>query len=214
MLGFLGAIGSKGLGASFGLGGLLKKGVQKATDWLGQGKNLQGLMGGATMGYASNKLDQNWAPQSEDAMRNIFKNTQGAIDRIGKWSNFSGAAADESTEPGNQAVRASLQAGGHGGSAALAIKNRMKLGLDNQKYDAWLKNQANVVQQQQGLDSNIFNAMRQDRGLQKNYRHGKYTGIGQMGHDILADSGFSTEDLFNKGAQGLGGLLRKIPGIK
>ena len=212
MLGFLGAIGQSGLRSK--LGGMIGQGIQKATDWLGQGKNLQGLMGGATMGYASNKLDQNWAPQSEDAMRNIFKNTQGAIDRIGKWSNFSGAAADESTEAGNQAVRSALQSGAHGGSAALAIKNRMKLGQDTDKYNAWLKNQANVVQQQQGLDSNIFNAMRQDRGLQQNYRHGKYTGIGQMGHDILADSGFSTEDLFNKGAQGLGGLLRKIPGIK
>ena len=210
--GFLGAIGKSGLGSK--LGGLVGQGIQKATDWLGQGKNLQGLMGGATMGYAMNKLNQNWAPQSEDSMRNIFQNTQGAINRIGKWSNFSGAAADEATEPGNQAVRASLQAGGHGGSAALAIKNRMKLGLDNQKYDAWLRNQANVIQQQQQLDNNIFNAMRQDRSNLQNFRHGKYTGIGAYGHDILADSGFSTEDLFNKGAQGLGGLLRKIPGIK
>ena len=210
MPGLLGGLGLKGITAG---AGLLKKGVQGLTNLLGKGKNLQGLVGGAMMHRGMQGLDSAYRPQSEEDLRSPFQNTQNIINRLTDWNQFSGTAADDSLAAGDQAVRTAQMMGPMGGSASQAIKNRMKTAQDSDRYDAWLQNSAAMIDKQQGIDQNIFSAMQGQRLGQQNWLDRKYSGMGQMGSDLLAESGISTGSVFDKGADVLGGLLKKIPGI-
>mgnify|MGYP003145967800 CR=1 FL=1 len=210
MPGLLGGLGLQGITAG---AGLLKKGVQGISNFLGKGKNLQGLVGGAMMHKGwQDKGRANRLP-SIDSLKGLFENSQGLINKMTDWNQFSGAAADDSTEAGHQAVRTAAMMGPMGGSANLALKNRMKLGQDADRYKAWQENMQNMVGHQKDIDSSIFAQHQSNLSDRKEFLTDRANTVGGMGGLIMDDLGIDIGDIFNKGSQGIGGLLKKIPGI-
>ena len=212
MLGGLLSAGANLLGGK-GIGDMIGQGVQGVTNFLSKGKNLQGLVGGAMMHKGwQDKGRANRLP-SIDSLKGLFENSQGLINKMTDWNQFSGAAADDSTEAGNQAVRTAAMMGPMGGSANLALKNRMKLGQDSDRYKAWQENMQNMVGHQKDIDSSIFAQHQGNLKDRRNFLTDRANTVGGMGGAIVDDLGMNTGDIFNKGAQGIGGLLIKIPRI-
>ena len=213
MLGLLAAGATKLLG---GAGGALLGGGMSALKGLGDvassGKGLQGLVGGAMMGKAMHDRNQANKLQSVDALKGLFSNTQNLIDRSTNWGQFSSMGADDATEAGNQAVRSAAMMG-QGGSAMNAIKNRMKAAQDSDRYRAWQQNQANMVGAQSGIDNQVFAQRQKDLANRRAYQTDSANQLGAFGEDLIAGSGLSTKDIFNKAAGGIGGMLGKLKGL-
>ena len=139
-----------------------------------------GLLGAASA-YSGHRQQMGLAKQpSESDLRSTFSGSQGLIDRMTNFNQYSGGAMDLATQAGNQGVQDAMMMG-MGGSQANAIKNRLKQSGVNKAYQSFQGGLGNAAQLQSGLDSNISGQMSQNRmysNMIKNKGAQRMMGIG------------------------------------
>ena len=75
------------------------------------------------------------------------------------------------------------------------------------------QNQANMVGAQSGIDNQVFAQRQKDLANRRAYQTDSANQLGAFGEDLIAGSGLSTKDIFNKAAGGIGGMLGKLKGL-
>ena len=131
-----------------GIGGLLSLG----TGLLGAGA--------AYKGHRDHMALANQPSQGE--LQSAFSNTQGLIDRMTNFGQYSAPAMDMATQAGNQGVQTAMMAG-MGGSQANAIRNRLRNSGINQAYSNFNQGIGDAARLQMGIDQNVSNQMAQNR---------------------------------------------------
>ena len=175
-----------------------------------------GLLAGAYGMYRGHKAMGDvakMAQPSESDLRSTFSGSQGLIDRMTNFNQYSGGAMDLATQAGNQGVQDAMMMG-MGGSQANAIKNRLKQSGINQAYQNFTSGLGNAARMQYGLDANIAGQLQTGRNnamQAKLGQAGAMMGIGQglMGEEGLGKFGAGI-DAFGKTGMG---LLGRIPGF-
>ena len=137
-----------------------------------------------------------------DEHRQNFGKSQGLIDRMTNFSQYTGPAMDLATQEGNEGVEDAMMMG-MGGSQANAIKARLKKSGLNQAYQGMTAGLGKAAQMQQGLDKGIFDQM----NSQQNYKNQ----IGQQNANMQMGMGASL--LPEGGMRGLLGLGMGALGI-
>ena len=147
--------------------------------------------------YQGSKKSSNIANNqpTEDQHRKTFGQTQGLIDRMTNFNQYSGGAMDLASQEGNQGVEDAMMMG-MGGSQANAIRNRMKKSGMNQAYQSMQSGLGDAAKMQSGLDTGIFNQMND----QQDYKNQ----IGQQNANTQMGIGASL--LPENGMRGLLGL--------
>ena len=165
------------------------------------------LLGGAGLYnmYQGNKKMSGIAnnqPSGQELRDQSFGRSQGLIDRMTNFNQYSGQAMDLASQQGNKGVEDAMMMG-MGGSQANAIKNRMKRSSLTGVYDKF--NQGMQAQQgmQQGIDNQIFGRMNQ----QQDYKND----IGMM--QANAQMGLGSQLLPEGGIRGLLGQAMGGMGI-
>lgn len=191
-------------------GGLLKK----AGSWLKNkgGDALGGMLGAGMMQQGAQQQNAANRPPSLGSLRGVFQNTQNMINSSTDWSNFSGKGADDSLQAGNDSVRTAAMMG-QGGSAANAIRNRVKSATDNSTYEQFQQNKNAMIPHQMNIDNAVFgqnnanqtasNAYKTSRG-QELYKTGRHM-LGQMNNG----QGMDYQKMMGTMQNGFGGLLQK-----
>tara|TARA_R110002012_G_scaffold245632_2_gene420625 strand:- start:468 stop:986 length:519 start_codon:yes stop_codon:yes gene_type:complete len=132
---------------------------------------------------------------TEDQHRQVFGKTQGLIDRMTNFSQYSGGAMDLANQEGNKGVEDAMMMG-MGGSQANAIRNRMKQSGLNKAYQQMTAGLGDAAKMQAGLDKGIFGQM----NTQQDYKNQ----IGQQNANMQMGIGASL--LPEGGMRGLLGL--------
>ena len=182
------------------------------------GTMIQGGMGLYNMMQGGKKM-QNIASNmpSQESLRQPFEKSQGLIDRMTNFNQYSGQAMDLATQEGNQGVENAMMQG-MGGSQANAIKNRMKRSSLTGVYDKFNQGLGQAASLQGGIDRNISGQMFQNQGEARNINMG-LAGT-QMGVGANIMGGAEGMQKFGAGLgsggatalQGMGGLLGKLFG--
>jgi len=140
-----------------------------------------GLLGAASA-YSGHRQQMGLAKQpSKSDLESTFSGTQGLIDRMTNFNQYSGGAMDLATQAGNQGVQDAMMMG-MGGSQANAIKHRLKQSGVNNAYQSFQGGLGKAAQLQSGIDSNIAGQMAQNRhysNMIKNQGAQRMMGIGQ-----------------------------------
>ena len=160
------------------------------------GALIQGGLGLYGM-YKANKGMSNVAnnmPSQKDLSGRLGE-SQGLIDRMTNFNQYSGGAMDLASQEGNQGVEDAMMMG-MGGSQANAIRNRMKKSGMNQAYQSMQSGLGDAAKMQSGLDTGIFNQMND----QQDYKNQ----IGQQ--NANAQMGIGASLLPENGMRGLLGL--------
>lgn len=149
-----------------------------------------GLLG-AYNAYKGNKREQDAVggmTQSQDQMRSAFSGSQGLIDRMSNFGQYSGQAMDLASMQGNKGVEDAMMMG-MGGSQANAIKNRMKRSSLGGVYGAFNAGLGNAAQLQSGIDARISNQMTNQFNAQKQAQMGMAQRQMQRGADLMGPKG-------------------------
>ena len=158
-----------------------------------------GLLGAASA-YKGHKDHMALANQpSEKDLRSTFSGTQGLINRMTNFNQYSGGAMDLATQAGNQGVQDAMMMG-MGGSQANAIKNRLKQSGVNKAYQSFQQGLGNAANLQSGLDSNISNQMAQNRQFSNAIKMQGANRMMGIGQNLM-------------GPQGVSGLIGQIGGM-
>ena len=160
-----------------------------------------GLLGAAAM-WKGNKMMSGVANSmpGQEELEMPWKQSQGLIDRMTNFGQYSGQAMDLASQEGNQGVENSMMMG-MGGSQANAIKNRMKRSAMGDVYGQYNKGLANAGQMQQRMDSDISGQMQNDRQDQRQIRMGQAGSMMGIGQGIMG------------GSKGMANILNSIPGF-
>jgi hypothetical protein len=162
------------------------------------------LMGGLSLAgqYQANKQMGNIANNqpSEKDLRSTFSGSQGLIDRMTNFNQYSGGAMDLATQTGNQGVQDAMMLG-QGGSQANAIRNRLKSGQMNKAYEAFQGGLGDAAKLQGSLDNNVFGQLNNQRSFQNNAR------MTMANNQMKLSSG-----LLGEGGLGVNGLLGNVMG--
>jgi len=172
-----------------------------------------GLLAGAYGMYRGHKAMGDvakMAQPSESNLRSTFSGSQGLIDRMTNFNQYSGGAMDLATQAGNQGVQDAMMMG-MGGSQANAIKNRLKQSGVNKAYQSFQGGLGNAARLQSDIDSNIARQMQAGRQNAMQARLGQagaMMGIGQgmMGQEGLGTIGAGIDALGKTGM----GLLGRV----
>jgi len=150
---------------------------------------LTGLLGAGMM-YGANKGISNLANNmpSEQNLRSTFSNSQGLIDRMTNFNQYSGDAMDLATQEGNQGVETSLMSG-LGGSQSNAIKNRMNRSAMTDVYKKYNDGLQGAVTNQMNLDNKIFGRKNTNRDQTMAMKFGQLQGQMNIGESMLPSGG-------------------------
>ena len=142
---------------------------------------------------------------SEDALRSTFSNSQGLIDRMTNFGQYSAPAMDMATQAGNQGVQTAMMAG-MGGSQANAIRNRLRNSGVNQAYSNFNQGLGNAARLQMGIDQNIAGQLQGQRNFQNQVRMGRANAMMNIGEQLMPEGGVRNfGGLLGTGLQTLGG---------
>jgi len=120
-------------------------------------------------------------PGQED-LEKPYEKSQGLIDRMTNFGQYSGQAMDLASQQGNQGVENAMMMG-MGGSQANAIKNRMKRSSLTGVYDKFNQGMGTALNAQMGINKGVSGQMFQNAGDARNIKMGQYgaqMGIGNM----------------------------------
>ena len=123
---------------------------------------LKGAVGLAGM-HKGNQMMNNIANNMPDkaALQDPFSKSQGLIDRMTNFGQYSGQAMDLASQEGNQGVENAMMMG-MGGSQANAIRNRMKKTAMGKVYNQYNQGMSNMVGHQGRIDQTVSNQMHQN----------------------------------------------------
>ena len=151
------------------------------------------LLGGAglyNMHQSNKKMSgiANNQPSAQELRDQSFGRSQGLIDRMTNFNQYSGQAMDLASQQGNQGVESAMMTG-MGGSQANAIRNRMKRSSLTGVYDKF--NQGMQAQQdmQQGIDKQIFGRMNEQRDYRDDVRMHQANAQMSLGKGLLPEGG-------------------------
>jgi hypothetical protein len=174
-----------------------------ATIAAGKGMfDLMGKMGGAWSMFTGNRQQGqavNQMARSADEIRGTFDPSQQMINRMTNFNAYSAPGMDAATMAGNKGVETAAMTG-LGGSAANAIKNRLRTNNTKQIYDSWQAGLGDATKLQVGIDSNVSDTLAKENSMQAQYRFG----LGGQRHDRGVDM---------LGPGGIPGLLQQAGGI-
>jgi len=125
---------------------------------------------------------------SEGELRNAFSGSQGLIDRMTNWNQYSGGASDMATAQGNQGVQTAMQLG-LGGSQANAIRNRLKSSGINQAYSNFTKGMGSALTAQSNIDNSIFGRLNHQRNNLFDLRKSQAEAQMNIGRGLLPEDG-------------------------
>ena len=165
-----------------------------------------GLFGMAKGNQMLNDVARNMP--SEAQLRSPFQNTQGLLDRMTNFGQYSAPAMDMATQAGNQGVQTAMMAG-MGGSQANAIRNRLRNSGINQAYSNFNQGIGNAAKMQMDLDAGIAGQLQGQRNMTNQIRMGQAAGLMGMGGQLLG----GPEGLLKTGAafaSPFTGLLGKV----
>jgi len=160
-------------------------------------------LAGAHQMYKGNKGMTNLANNMPDkaALQDPFQNTQGLINRMTNFGQYSGQSMDLASMQGNKGVEDAMMMG-MGGSQANAIKNRMKRSSLAGVYDQYNQGLGQAAGLQQGIDSQVSSQMQSNRDQARNIRMGQYGAQMGIGNQMLGE----------KGIRGLMGMAGSVVG--
>ena len=168
---------------------------------LSKGKTLGGLLGAGLMGAGMKKQGAAGQTQSMEDLQTPFAQSQGLIDRMTNFGQFSAPFADASTQSGNKAVEDSMMMG-MGGSQANAIKNRLKIQNQGAMYGQYQQGLGQAARLQVGIDQSVSDQMQQQRMFKNKVGLAQGQQMMNMGQSIMP-----AQDMY-----GEGGLLSGIAG--
>jgi len=165
------------------------------------------LSGGAALYnmYKGNKKMGNIGanqPSAEDIRGESYGRSQGLIDRMTNFGQYSGQAMDLASQKGNQGVENAMMMG-MGGSQANAIRNRMKRSSMTGVYDKFNQGLGQAANLQQGIDSGIAGQMQGQRQYANNIAMTQANNQMNLGAGLLPEGGLGQEGLLG---QVLGGF--------
>ena len=137
---------------------------------------------------------------SEDKLRGAFSGSQGLIDRMSNFNQYSGQAMDLASMQGNKGVEDSMMMG-MGGSQSNAIRNRMKRSSLTGVYDKFNQGIGSALNAQMGIDRDISGQLSSQRDQSRNIKLGQYGAQMGIGQQLMGE----------KGIRGLGGMIGSIP---
>ena len=141
-----------------------------------------GLFGMAKGNQMMNDVVRNMP--SEAQLRSPFQNTQGLLDRMTNFGQYSAPAMDMATQAGNQGVQTAMMAG-MGGSQANAIRNRLRNSAVNQAYSNFNQGLGNAANMQMKLDSGIAGQLQGQRNMVNQIKNGASSRINGSGWSII-----------------------------
>ena len=150
-----------------------------------------GLLAGAYGMYRGHKAMGDvakMAQPSESDLRGTFSGSQGLINRMTNFNQYSGPAMDLATQAGNQGVQDAMMMG-LGGSQANAIKNRLKQSGVNKAYQSFQSGLGNAAQLQSGIDSNIAGQLQSGRNNAMQIKLGQAGAMMNMGQGLMGQEG-------------------------
>lgn len=151
----------QGLIGFAGGGALMKRGIDQA-------KNIAGGLG------------------NEETIRTPFSNSQNILNRLSDITQYSGRGMDIATQSGNQAVRSAAMMGNQGGSAANAIKARLKNSAVGDIYGAYNQSmQDTVLPGQMRVDENVFGELNKQNAEKRNINMNLAQGNIDMGNSLI-----------------------------
>jgi len=159
-----------------------------------------GLLGAAAAykGHKDHMALANNQP-SESDLRSTFSGSQGLIDRMTNFNQYSGGAMDLATQAGNQGVQDAMMMG-MGGSQANAIRNRLKQSGVNKAYQSFQSGLGNAAQLQSGIDRNIAGQLQGQRNFSNQIKMQGANRMMGIGQNLM-------------GPQGVGGLIGQIGSV-
>tara|TARA_B100000686_G_C16672745_1_gene907415 strand:+ start:317 stop:832 length:516 start_codon:yes stop_codon:yes gene_type:complete len=147
------------------------------------GLGLYGMMKGNKM---MSSVGQN--QPSEKDLRGAFTGSQGLLDRMTNFNQYSGGAMDLATQAGNQGVQDAMMMG-MGGSQANAIRNRLKAGMQNKAYATHQAGLGNALTHQMGMDKHISGQLEGNRQYQDAIKMQQANAMMGMGQGMLGEDG-------------------------
>ena len=150
--------------------------------------------------------------QSEEELRQPFQKSQGLLDRMTNFNQYSGQAMDLASQEGNQGVESAAMMG-MGGSQANAIKNRMKRSAMTDVYNQYNQGLKGTLQSQMGLDNRISGLLGSQRDEQRQINMGLAGTRMGIGSNIMGGAKGMAQlgtDVASGGSallKGLGGLF-------
>jgi len=152
------------------------------------GKGLMGLIGGGSLMNKGVNQAKNIAGGlgNEESIRSPFSNSQNILNRLGDITQYSGRGMDIATQSGNQAVRSAAMMGSQGGSAANAIKARLKTNAVGDIYGAYNQSmQDTVLPGQMKVDENVFSELNKQNAEKRNINMNLAQGNIDMGNSLI-----------------------------
>ena len=149
---------------------------------------------------------------SDKQLRGAFSGTQGLLDRMTNFGQYSGQAMDLASMQGNKGVEDAMMMG-MGGSQANAIRNRLKRSSLTGVYDQYNKGLGQAAGLQQGIDQTVSGQLHQNAQDARMIRQGQAGALMGLGANIMGGKkGMSQfgNILGSAGAgalKGMGGLL-------
>jgi len=173
-----------------------------------------GLMGMAKGHKQMGNIANNMPSQSD--LQSPFQQSQGLIDRMTNFGQYSGQAMDLASMQGNKGVEDAMMMG-MGGSQANAIKNRMKRSSLAGVYDKYNQGMSNMVGHQGRIDQTVSSQMHQNAQDANQIRMGQAGAMMGIGQNIMggaegmgkfgAGLGSLGKTVLTGGPKGGGGLL-------
>jgi len=160
-----------------------------------------GLMGMAKGHKQMGNIANNMPSQSD--LQSPFQQSQGLIDRMTNFGQYSGQAMDLASMQGNKGVEDAMMMG-MGGSQANAIRNRMKRSSMTGVYDKFNQGLGQAAGLQQGIDSGIAGQMQGQRQYANNVRMTQANNQMGMGMGLLGEGGLGPEGLLGQLMGGIG----------
>tara|TARA_R110000824_G_scaffold13876_6_gene59676 strand:- start:10618 stop:11142 length:525 start_codon:yes stop_codon:yes gene_type:complete len=142
-------------------------------------------------------------PSAEGIRSESFGKSQGLIDRMTNFNQYSGQAMDLASQEGNQGVESAMMMG-MGGSQANAIRNRMKRSGMNQAYQSMQGGLGNAAKLQLGMDEGIAGQMANQRQYANNIKMTQANNQMGLGMGLLGEGGLGPEGLLGQVMGGLG----------
>tara|TARA_R110000824_G_scaffold218917_1_gene405691 strand:+ start:36 stop:653 length:618 start_codon:yes stop_codon:yes gene_type:complete len=165
------------------------------------GKALGGLLGAGMQAGGYSKFGQSGQTQSQEDLESPFSKTQGLVDRMTNFSQYSAPMADMNLQAGNKSVEDSMMMG-QSGSQANAIKNRLKNQNMGSMYGQYQQGLNSATQHQMGIDKQVSGQMQDQRINSQRVQRAQGNKLGLMGQSLMPQM-----DAF-----GQGGLMDSLSG--
>ena len=152
------------------------------------------LLGGAGLYnmYQGNKKMSGIAnnqPSGQELRDQSFGRSQGLIDRMTNFNQYSGQAMDLASQQGNKGVEDAMMMG-MGGSQANAIRNRMKRSSMAGVYDKFNQGLGQAAGLQGGIDQQISGQLQGQRDFSNQMGMAQASGMMGLGAGLLPEKGY------------------------